>query len=179
MIKKSSNERNGKVQRRGLRNPLTWRSQHNFENTQKRATMVKRADLENAPQIREPLRTSPIPTSTGAHAFFRHHRGLSGCLRTGRSQAGLLSVLLFPLAALRPYLSCLSKPHPHFLLFKPSFPTNHTLFPLHLSAHPTAAEEAGVAIPVSHGSLFLSANRARGLCLARGNPLKPDRFCPQ
>lgn len=31
------------------RNPLTWRSQHNFENTQKRATMVERADLENAP----------------------------------------------------------------------------------------------------------------------------------
>lgn len=180
MIKESSNERNGLVPRGGLRKePFDSGITAQLWKHPEEGYYGKKSRLGKRAFDKGPLWTSPIPTSTAVRAFFRHHRGLSGCPWTSRSWARLLSVLLFPLIALGTYFSCLSKPHPYFLLFKPFFPTNHILFPLDLSALPTPAEEVGLHIAVIHGSLFLLVNRARGLCLARGNPLKPDRFGPQ
>lgn len=90
----------------------------------------------------------------------------------------IVSVLLFPLATLWPYFLCLSKPHSHPFPFRSFFSTNHILFPLELSAHPIPAEEIGLDISMIHGSLSLSVNWTRALCLAKGNLLEPNRFSP-
>lgn len=140
------------------RNPLTWRSQHKFENIQKRATMVKRADLENETEIRDHWGLLPSPPPQVHLLSFGIGITVGFPVAWEQAEAGpdFCPCCCF-LSAI--FLLLIYKPHPHSLLFKPFFPTNHLPFPLDSSAHPTPAEDVGLVIPVIYGSLFLLVNK--------------------
>lgn len=121
---------------------------------------------------------SPFPSPLPQAPPFCIHCGLPICLQTSRSWAGLYPYSCYLLPGSGCISFCLSKPHFLLFVFKSFFSTNHIPFPLDLSAHPIPAEEIGLDISRVHGSLSLSVNWTRGLCLAEGNPLKPNRFYP-